>query len=207
MVRVGVVNAMIGVVETGFKGLACVHNDGIYLLPADRTTVAVDCTMRRSIIDLLLLVVIGSAWHFLYAIFGRPWTLGWFVPINESVWEHLKLGYGATLMLLPYDLLRSWHDQPFSVLGRALGIIVLDVIVVIGFYAYTSVTEHSILPVDIGLYVVGCAAAVLLHSRMVRTPPSRRAQWAGIALLIAMGMLFALWTYTPPGYEIFRPSS
>ena len=37
------------------------------------------------------LFVIGSFYHFAYDFTGRNTIIGFFTPINESIWEHMKL--------------------------------------------------------------------------------------------------------------------
>lgn len=163
--------------------------------------------MRRSHVDLVFMVLAGSLWHFVYVLCGRAWIVGLMAPINESVWEHLKLAFGATLLLLPVDLWRRRRGVPMSVLGRALGIIAADVIIVIGFYAYTWIIGRSILAIDITLYVVGCWAAVWLHERSANgnTDPSVNALgWIVVALL---AVLFGSITYHPPTLGIFIPAA
>ena len=48
----------------------------------------------------------GAALHFVYGLLGKPAWAGLFCPVNESVFEHLKLG--------------AWPVFAYALLGRAV---------------------------------------------------------------------------------------
>jgi hypothetical protein len=50
--------------------------------------------IRASMVNRALLVfVIGAATHFLFDVVGRWPPLGWLLPVNESLWEHVKMAF------------------------------------------------------------------------------------------------------------------
>lgn len=50
------------------------------------------------IISCIISIIIGTLLHFVYEWSGNNFIVGLFAPVNESVWEHLKL------ILLPATL-------------------------------------------------------------------------------------------------------
>lgn len=115
-----------------------------------------------------ILFLAGWLWHQLYAITGYNDVIGLIAPVNESMWEHLKLGYGATLVLMVDDALRALRKQQrASVIGRAVGIIVMNVVIVAVFYSYKAIVGSSFVVVDIALYGVACWVAWLT----IHVPP------------------------------------
>jgi hypothetical protein len=40
-----------------------------------------------------VIIIVGSLMHFVYRWSGNSKIVGIFVPVNESVWEHLKMGF------------------------------------------------------------------------------------------------------------------
>lgn len=160
---------------------------------------------HRSRFDVAFLIVAGSLWHFVYAWSGDLAIVGAIAPINESVWEHLKLGYGATILLIPIDIVRARHGTAYAPLGRAVGVIIIDVLIVVVFYAYTAVSGRSILAVDIGLYVLGCWIAVVAHNAVAARHWPSWSAYVGWSILLCLGVLFALWTFSPPELGPFIP--
>ena len=50
------------------------------------------------IADCLAIIGLGSLDHFLFEWSGRRPVMGIFAPVNESVWEHLKMGYWGMIV-------------------------------------------------------------------------------------------------------------
>ena len=73
---------------------------------------------RLCYVGFLATVLLGTGLHFLYA--WRPIPLfGLFAPVNESVWEHLKLLYWPFLVVC--GVLSHWAPSPVSFWGAACG--------------------------------------------------------------------------------------
>ena len=139
--------------------------------------------------DFWTLFFAGWIWHMLYAVTGYNDIVGLIAPINESVWEHLKLGYGATLVLMLQDAWRSIRNKnASSILGRSVAIIAMNVVIV-----------------DIALYGVASWVAVIVHDRIAASKPSAMMENIGIVLLMIIAALFAWFTMNVPSLTIFAP--
>ena len=65
--------------------------------------------MKSIIFKSLIIFLIASGLHFLYDLTDGFFVVAWFSPVNESVWEHLKLCYYPFLI---YGLIyRWWSDK------------------------------------------------------------------------------------------------
>lgn len=160
-------------------------------------------TNRRD--DFWILFFAGWIWHMIYAATGFNDVVGLIAPVNESVWEHLKLGYGATLVLMVQDAWRSLRRQQYaSILGRAVGIIVMNIVIVVGFYSYEAVIGTSVVVVDIALYGVACWIASLMHDRIANRQPSAAMENVGILVLVIIAFVFAWCTINVPSWTIFQ---
>ncbi len=152
------------------------------------------------------LFLAGWGWHMLYEIAGYNDVIGLIAPVNESVWEHLKLGYGATLVLMVDDAIRVLRKQQrASVIGRAAGIVVMNVVIVVGFYAYKAIIGSSFVVLDIALYGVACWVATITHERINSCRPSAVMEYVGIAMLCGIAFMFAWLTIHVPPQSIFHP--
>lgn len=156
--------------------------------------------------DFWTLFFAGWIWHMLYAVTGYNDIVGLIAPINESVWEHLKLGYGATLVLMLQDAWRSMRaNHATSILGRAVGIIAMNVVIVAVFYIYTAVVGRSFVVVDIALYGVASWVAVIIHDHIAARKPSALMENVGIVLLMIIAATFAWCTVNVPSWTMFHP--
>jgi hypothetical protein len=156
--------------------------------------------------DFWTLFFAGWIWHMLYAVTGFNDTIGLIAPVNESVWEHLKLGYGATLVLMLQDAWRSIRNKhSSSILGRSVAIVAMNIVIVAVFYTYTSIVGRSFVIVDIALYGVASWVAVIVHDRIAACKPSAMMENIGIVLLMIIAALFAWFTMDVPSLMIFTP--
>lgn len=151
----------------------------------------------------LWLVVVGSVVHGIYAWTGSNMIVGLFVPVNESVWEHFKLGYAALLLwhLLPE---RVWPRKAvYEPLVTALGIVVINVVVILVFLLVRPMVHgfSAKLTVDIGSYVLGSIVAGQLIRRWKPTFTQRR--FVGVMMWVLIGSIFAALTLWPPQVPLF----
>lgn len=107
-----------------------------------------------------LSILAGSALHFLYDLWPNPLTAV-FAPVNESVWEHLKLLYWpflAAAFVLTKDEAdgrKSWCSLLAGLLGTPL--------LLLGTY-YTLLSGFALygLPLDLILYALAMAGGFAL---------------------------------------------
>jgi hypothetical protein len=153
----------------------------------------------------IFLVAGGSLLHFVYAWSGYATVVGLISPVNESVWEHLKLGFWALVL---WSLLEFWFIRGTVnnyLLAKAVGMVCLQGFILIFFYSYTALTGHSILVLDIGSYVAGCLLCQLVSFRLLRAAPAGRAAALAAALVIALhAASLIVFTFRPPRLPLFR---
>ena len=64
---------------------------------------------KIKIINVIFLFVLSFLWHFGYNLFPNNFT-ALFFPVNESIWEHMKIIYGCILVgsVLQYFLCKKY---------------------------------------------------------------------------------------------------
>jgi hypothetical protein len=152
------------------------------------------------------IVVAGTLLHFVYGWSGRNAVVGLVSPVNESVWEHTKLlvfpvvAAGTVEAVLLHEARRvAWATLVEAILG-ALAIVAV-------FYAYTgALGTGPVLWLDITSFVLVVAGGQWLHLRVLLSsqmpvPPVVVSLLGLLALLV----LYGIWTVTPPGLPVFQP--
>ncbi len=157
------------------------------------------------IAGLVFIVVVGGAWHFGWAWVGRPLALAWLFPVNESVWEHLKLVFFPMLLWFAVERPRLREEASNLLTARALELLAAFAVIVGGFYLYTAIAGRNFLTADIALFV---AAVVLGQGLSAEVMAGRRVQpyveAASAAVLVAAFALFVAFSYAPPRTGLFR---
>lgn len=157
------------------------------------------------IFGFLATVVLGSLWHFLYEWTGESSFVGLFTPVNESVWEHLKILFFPMLL---------WGVVSFFVYGKyvpnfapvlALSMFIGMVAIVVVFYTYTGIVGKSYLLVDIAVFVVGALLAFAFSYRNLDTDcfSSGFAVVLGWVCIVLWVALFICFTLHPPEINLF----
>ena len=149
----------------------------------------------------------GALLHSAYMVLG--WSrLALISPVNESVWEHLKMAFWGVMLF-------AWAEQ---VLGpgkmrnfypaRAAEVTVLLLGIVALYYGYNSMSGRSILWVDIMSFVLCVLLGRSLACRVKKlaTLPDLW-QIGAVAFLLVLVTLFAWFTYQAPDAGIFHDLS
>lgn len=154
---------------------------------------------RWEIAGALFVIIIGGALHFVFEWSGGLRLIAPFVPVNESIWEHLKMAFWPALlwMLLEQGPLRGRVNN--FPLAKTAGILVMTFSIALLYYAYTAVLGHHLLALDGAVFAISVAAGHYLSYRMMtgdeRSPYANRVT---PILLIIVAVLFVVFTFMPP---------
>ena len=150
-----------------------------------------------------LSILAGSALHFLYDLWPNSLTAV-FAPVNESVWEHLKLLYWPFLAAA-FVLTKDEADGRKSWCGLLAGLLGAPLLLLGTYYTLLSGFALYGLPLDLILYALAMAGGFGLawHLQRARLPA-----WLCGVLVIAAGVYgasLALFSFAPPELPIFLP--
>ena len=145
----------------------------------------------------------GSCLHFVHTLLPCPLT-ALFAPVNESLWEHVKIlfwpGLAAALLL-------RRRGDPVPAAARCLALVLCCLAMVLLGWVYHVVLGGDSLGVDVGMYVL-LMAAVFLLPRWGRWQALARRLGPGVwAITAALAAAVLLFTFLPPGAVIFTDLS
>lgn len=157
----------------------------------------------RWILTFILTVGLGSAMHFFYDWLPIP-LVGLFAPINESVWEHLKLLFWP--FLIGCIFLRGTAENKQAFWGAALAAgLVMPLFLTGMYYLLNGGFMVESLPVDLALYGITMLLGFVLLNVWKDTLWASRA--LGILILVAgfYGACLILFSIAAPDFPIFTP--
>ena len=129
-------------------------------------------------LGILWTIVLGTLSHFFYQWSHENILIGLFSPVNESVWEHLKLLFfpALTYMFIEQKAMGKAMPGLFgkNLLGIFAGLLVMPLL----FYGYTAFSGKSILWVDIGIFCVCVLLTFLLPYELRNRQISKEAEGA-----------------------------
>lgn len=161
----------------------------------------------KNVAAFFIIGLAGVLGHFVYEWSGGAFILGLFFPINESVWEHLKLLFFPSVLYFAaeYALTSPKPANYWQAVTR--GIFAGMATIVVGFYTLSGISGKPLGFINILLYFVGVLVMLVCKNSVLRqnhTPPpvSHGITWGILALT---AILFIAWSVNPPAWGIFIP--
>jgi hypothetical protein len=163
--------------------------------------------LKWELIGIAVISLLGSALHFAFGWSGELAPLGVFAAVNESVFEHLKLTFWPTVLYaaITYKLLKSVTNNYLIAKAAALYIMPLTIIAL--FYGYTTLTGIESVVIDILIFFIAVACGQLVSYKILKMGPHPR--WLSrlsLFLIIALALIYGLFTFYPPHVPFFMDS-
>ncbi len=161
---------------------------------------------RMTIIDILIVSLIGTLLHFVYEWSGNNGFVGIFGAVNESTWEHLKLLFWPATVLTFVEYFTRYKDSKGFLLSRLCAIDIGMLFIVTAFYTFTGVVGKRVDVFNILLFFAAVILTFLLSKLFEknRTFEIRKANLIAVFGFIIMAVLFIVFTKNPPDIGIFR---
>ena len=166
--------------------------------------------MKKSVLiwellGIIFITILGSALHFVFDWLGQWKPIALIAAVNESVWEHLKLGFWPVLFysLIEYRYLKKSTNN--FLIAKTIAMYLIPISIVILFYSYTAILGYNMLIIDISIFVIAVVIGQLVSYKILISPslPHSMNKLAMIALIVVI-LMFLLFTFYPPHLPIFK---
>lgn len=159
---------------------------------------------RYTIIGIIFALITGTLAHFLYDWTGNNHIVGLFTPINESIWEHMKLLF-SPMLLYSLIMILKFHRK-YSCITSALcfGILIGVFLIPLFYYVYTSILDKNIFILDISTFILSIVIAFWLSYKL--TLSCRLESYTSLLCILVciLFVCFLVFTYHPPDTIIFQ---
>jgi hypothetical protein len=157
------------------------------------------------LVGIAFIILFGSILHFTFEWSGGNAAVGVFSAVNESIWEHLKLGFWPAVgfALVEFKYLKKETNN--FLFAKTAGVYVIPIVIMVIFYSYTAFLGESILAIDILSFVVAVVVGQLVSYRFLtgKTLPYNLDMVSLIALVL-LGLAFVIFTFYPPQLGLFQ---
>ncbi len=155
------------------------------------------------IIGIFFTHISGTLFHFLYEWSNYNTIVGFFMPVNESIWEHMKLVFFPmllySLIIIP-RLKNSWSCIVSSMLA---GTLLCTVLIPVIFYTGTGIIgKHSLL-LDIGTFVLSILIAFYTIYRLTISCRMENYSFLLYTIICIFLICFMRFAYYPPNIGLF----
>lgn len=160
---------------------------------------------RSEIIGCIFAWVIGTLLHMLYDWTNQNQLVGLFSPVNESVWEHLKMIFFPIVIYSIFQYFYIGKEIPNYFTAKLLGILSGILVVIVGFYGTILVWGKPVTWIDISLFFIAIAAAYLVSYKTIQKfKGSEAIEILCFLIILLIIVLFWAFTYYPPDFFLFN---
>ncbi|WP_313075580.1 DUF6512 family protein [Lacrimispora sp.] len=153
------------------------------------------------IIGILFVWIIGTLFHFVYEWSGENLIVGLISPVNESVWEHMKLIFFP--MLLFGLLTKNKDTNPCQTSAYYAGMLIGTLLIPVMFYLYTPILGGSNLVIDILIFYLSVFIAFALSYFLSKNCLLRKYNGLLFFAVTLLMVSFFIFTFVPPSLPIF----
>ncbi len=150
--------------------------------------------------------LLGVVGHFLYGLSGNSTAVGLFMPVNESVWEHLKLLFFPFMVYTFIEWAVYGRKTAGFLFSRVTGVIAGLVLIPTAYFIYTSVIGRRFAVIDMMLFFIAVFTAFYVSYRRI-LKGSDKTLWRTVSAVILFAGITALFiglTFFPPQTALFQ---
>ncbi len=152
----------------------------------------------------IVIIILGFIFHFAFYWFNQWKPLALFFAVNESVWEHCKIGFWPALLfsLVQYNFIKIRVNN--YLIAKVTSFFIIPATIIVLFYTYTGIIGFNLFPVDISIFFI----AVFLgqyasYKLLVAKPLAQYYGFIAIVLGIILVISFSSLTFKPGSIPLF----
>lgn len=158
-------------------------------------------------LGIFMIVLMAGPLHFAFESSDRNFLVSLVAPINESVWEHLKMVYWPTVLwwTAGYLVFKEKKNLSFRRWTQAMAISVFFglFIIIVWYYLWAGAFDVESSWVNFSSMIsIPIAQLLAIHVYRVTKP-----RWIysapGVFVMIALSLMLAYFTYNPPMLPLF----
>lgn len=154
---------------------------------------------------LIFVTIVGTLLHFVYKWAKQNKVAGLVSPVNESVWEHLKLLFVPMLLFSIVEYFAIGNQFPNFIAAKVTSIVFGMLTILVVFYTYSGIAGRHFLWADILTFFLGVAAAYAYGRRIIicQADAGTVSQCMAIMIALVLVVSFAVFTFYPPHVPLF----
>ena len=162
--------------------------------------------IKAQIVVTIIAMILGTIFHFVYGFSGENKIIGIFTPINESVWEHLKLAFFPMLILaiIEYFFIRKKVNNYIE--AKTIGIFTSIIFIIVFYYTYTGIIGTNFLTIDILTFIISIILGEYVAYKLMNLEEqsNKTSKVLSAFIIIVIFISFIVFTYKAPKVNLFK---
>lgn len=156
------------------------------------------------IISVIIIFILCFIFHFVYELL--PCTLtAIFFPVNESIWEHVKMIYTAIIFngFIDYLILKkkNINFNNFTTSLFVSGITTIPIFLIMYLPIYNLIGPKFV--INILIMLIAIIISQIISYYILKSKESNKINFISLLLIMASFVVFAYLTYHPPKTKLF----
>ncbi|NHJ86972.1 MAG: hypothetical protein FK734_16035 [Asgard group archaeon] len=164
------------------------------------------------IVGAFVIFAVGALWHFMFEFLNYWEPIGWFFPVNESVWEHVKLMFWPALLYYAVEAIFMWKKTNNFLLAKTTAFYFTPIANIMIFYTYTGITGWESFIFDSVILFITIGIQQYISYKLVTHEPigeKRKILWIVLLSLaiVLLAVLLIVFTYKPIEIPLLQDSN
>lgn len=154
---------------------------------------------KKIFLNTTIIFILCSIFHFIYNLIPN-FVTSLFFPVNESIWEHLKMIFSATVLFsFIYDTLKKEKNTFLKAYIRSMATIIILLILYLPLrFIFGEIMIVTLIVLYISIFI-----GEIIVSKIEEKKHYRSLNLISAILLIINLFLFIIFTYYPPKNFLF----
>lgn len=158
---------------------------------------------RYTLLGIFCTSIAGTLFHFLYQWSGT-FFIALIAPVNESIWEHMKLLYFPMLFYCTFENCRLKPDFPSLTCSNKVALLLGTFLIPVLFYTYSGILGTNYPILDAGILYLSTVIAFIFSYKLTLKKPGQTQCLLLNAAVFLLCLCFIIFTFRPPEIGIFR---
>jgi hypothetical protein len=161
--------------------------------------------LKWEIVGFFVIALVGSAFHFCYEWSGNLKFVALFCAVNESVWEHTKMGFWPAVFYAIIEYFAFGRTKKNFYIAKAGAFYIIPIVISIVYYLLeATLGKHSVW-IDIALFIAAILISQWFSYKIITSYKNySRFNALSIMFIVLIIAAFSLFTYYPPKLELFK---
>lgn len=159
--------------------------------------------LKFEIISTIFILVLGTILHFTFDWSKDNTVVGTFCPVNESIWEHLKLLFFPTIVTIIVGYFYKGKKFENYLSAKTFGIIISMLFTIVTYYTYSGVIGKNIDVVNIIIFILAVIIGQYVSYQKMNSKFYSN-NLVAIIILVILYLYFLVFTFYPPQIALFK---
>lgn len=145
----------------------------------------------------VFITLLGTLFHYIYALTNKNKYAAYFFAVNESTWEHIKLAIGPSYIWLFIEIPFLIENNNFF-FAKFTSVTTMIILIPLLFYISKLITKRNISIINISIFIISIYIGMYISNMILSSKdiPNYLNYISAIGLSLIF-IFYLIFTYTP----------